>query len=123
MAQGKKTNPAKGAVNKMQLVKEVLDSSGKSTMPMDIQKAIKDRHGIEMSTSLISNYKHHLLGKGGKGKGKRGRKPGQKSAAPSSGAGRNGTGGISLQDIEAVKKLVDQIGAEKVRQLAQVLAK
>lgn len=123
MAPGKKTNPAKGEVNKMQLVKEVLDTSGKNTMPLDIQKAVKNKHGIDMSTSLISNYKHHLLGKAGKGKAKGVQKPGRKPATLASRAGNNGVGGISLQDIEAVKKLVDQIGAEKVRQLAQVLAK
>jgi hypothetical protein len=31
-------------------------------------------------------------------------------------------GGISIQDIEAVKKLVERMGVEKVRQLAGVLA-
>jgi hypothetical protein len=32
-------------------------------------------------------------------------------------------GGISLEDIQAVKNLADKLGAEKVRDLAQVLAK
>ena len=32
-------------------------------------------------------------------------------------------GGISLEDIQAVKHLADKLGAEKVKQLAQVLAK
>ena len=31
--------------------------------------------------------------------------------------------GISLDDIQAVKNLADKLGAEKVKQLAQVLAK
>ena len=31
--------------------------------------------------------------------------------------------GISLEDIQAVKAVVDKLGAEKVRQLAEVLAK
>ncbi len=30
---------------------------------------------------------------------------------------------ISLEDIQAVKKVVDQLGAEKVQQLAKVLAR
>jgi hypothetical protein len=37
-------------------------------------------------------------------------------------AASNG-GGISLEDIAAVKKVVAELGADKVRQLAQVLAK
>jgi len=32
-------------------------------------------------------------------------------------------GGISLEDIQAVKALADKLGAEKVQQLAEVLAK
>ena len=42
----------------------------------------------------------------------------------SSGDGRwQEAGDITIQDIETVKALVDRIGAEKVRQLAQVLTK
>lgn len=37
-------------------------------------------------------------------------------------AGSN-AGSISLEDIQAVKALADRLGAEKVRQLATVLAK
>jgi len=37
-------------------------------------------------------------------------------------AGSNASG-ISLDDIRAVKALADKLGAEKVKQLAQVLAK
>ena len=37
-------------------------------------------------------------------------------------AGSNASG-ISLEDIAAVKAVVDKLGAEKVRDLAQVLAK
>jgi hypothetical protein len=32
-------------------------------------------------------------------------------------------GGITVEEIEAVKRLVDQLGAEKVEQLARVLAR
>ncbi|MBY0526552.1 MAG: hypothetical protein K2R98_24365 [Gemmataceae bacterium] len=37
--------------------------------------------------------------------------------------GPRDTGGITLDDIRAVKQLADKIGAEKVKHLAQVLAK
>jgi hypothetical protein len=37
--------------------------------------------------------------------------------------GKIAAGGISLDDITAVKKLVELMGAEKVKQLAMVLAK
>jgi hypothetical protein len=49
----------------------------------------------------------------GRKRGRRGRKP---AVAAQSSA-------ITLSDIEAVKSVIDRLGADKVRQLAQVLAK
>jgi hypothetical protein len=117
MPRGKKTDPA--GVNKLQAVKEALTTLGKAAMPMDIEKFVKDKHGIDMLRSLISNYKHHLLGKSG-GKKRRGRKPGRKPAAEAANVSK---GGISIQDIEAVKAVVEKLGADKVRELARVLGK
>ena len=114
MPRGKKS---KG--NKVEFVKEALSDLGKDAMPLAIQKAVKDTHGVELPTSLISNYKHYIMGKK---KGKRGRKPGPRPAAPAPVANAK-SGSISLDDIRAVKELADRIGAEKVQQLAQVLGK
>ena len=50
------------------------------------------------------------------------KKLGRPKAAPAAPAA-SGTTDISLEDIRAVKTLTDRIGADKVRQLAQVLAK
>jgi hypothetical protein len=59
--------------------------------------------------------------------GQKARKPARKPApaarpnpAPAKAAAG---GGISLGDVEAVKGLVDKIGADKVEQLARVLGK
>ena len=172
MAKGK----AKSDLNKLQAVREVLDAKGKDTVPTEIQKIIKQKHGVELSTSLISSYKFKLVG----AVRKKGGKPTAPAAHPAARQGgsvtsvekrafptktcpkcsepiharshkheacgwvmaangvagktshpankstngrRSGTvGGITVDDIEAVKKLVDSMGAEKVRQLAQVLA-
>src|SRR5262245_24703361 len=103
----------KKRVNKMEAVREALNKLGKDAMPLDLQKAVKDSHGVSLSTSLISNYKSYLLKKGI-------RRAGRKEAA----AHANGTSaGISLADIEAVKHLTDRLGAQKVVQLAKVLGK
>lgn len=59
---------------------------------------------------------------GGKRKGKKpGRKPGRKPETVVANGRR--AGGITLEDIQAVKALADSIGAEKVQQLALVLSK
>ena len=62
MAKGK----AKADLNKLQAVREVLDEKGKNTPPIAIQKIIKDKHGVELSTGLISTYKFKLVGAVGK---------------------------------------------------------
>ncbi len=53
---------------------------------------------------------------------KRGRPPKQKPAAKA-GPRQASPGGITLEDISAVKALVQRMGADKVQQLAAVLAK
>jgi hypothetical protein len=114
MPRGKKQ---KGS--KVQFVKEAIAELGKDAMPLAIQSAVKERHGVDLPTSLISNYKHYLRGKKkGNGHRKAGRKP--VATAP---AANSSAGGITLEDIRAVKELADRIGAEKVQQLAQVLGK
>jgi hypothetical protein len=110
----------KARVNKMDLIREALSTLGKNAMPLDIQKAVKDKHGIELTTALISNYKAYLAKKG-KGKKRGGRKPGPKPAAVAANGGRST--GISMEDIQAIKALTDRLGAKKVQQLAGVLAK
>ena len=47
----------------------------------------------------------------------------KKMGRPKKAVVATGGGSISIEDITAVKKLVDTMGAEKVKQLAQVLAK
>jgi hypothetical protein len=122
----------KGGVNKLDTVRQIIQRHGKEVMPADIVKLAKEEHKVDLNPDVASNYKSlalKQLGLGGVRKGKRGRKPAPK---PASVAAANGakhapqvskSGGISIEDIEAVKKLVDRMGAEKVRQLAGVLAR
>ncbi len=59
---------------------------GYDASPKDIQSVLKSQFGINMDTSMISNYKSALKGA-----------------------------------VRAVKDVVDKLGADKVRQLAEVL--
>ena len=52
-----------------------------------------------------------------------GRKPGRKAAIVVAAASADRRGNISVADIQAVKTLTDKLGADKVRDLAAVLAK
>jgi hypothetical protein len=118
-------------VNKMQAVRDVISKHGKDTMPTEIVKFVKDEHGVTMNADMASTYKSSALkqlGMGGARKGKPGRKPGrkpgQKPASAANGAKTSpkaSGGAISLADIKAVKELAAKLGADKVRQLAEVL--
>jgi hypothetical protein len=118
---------ARRKVNKMQLVRDVVSERGKDIMPLEIVKIAKEKHGVTMSPDMASTYKSSVLkqlGMAPGGKTKPGRKPGRKPG-PQAAAVTNGSrtsGGISLNDIRAVKELAARIGADKVRQLAEVLA-
>ncbi len=128
---------AGSGVNKLEAVRQVIKTRGQETKAAEIVKFVKSEHGATISIDLASNYKSTALkqlGLKGKGKLYDRLEPGWKTAAVASNgevatvnvataAPRTSGGGITLEDIAAVKKLVDQIGAEKVKQLAQVLAR
>ena len=85
---------------------------GYDASPKDIQSVLKSQFGINMDTSMISNYKSALKGAS---KSSVIRKPVGRPAGSSSGRD------ITLDDVRAVKDVVDKLGADKVRQLAEVL--
>ena len=123
-----KTAPAtkaesNGSISKMEAVRRILASEGKDTMPLDIQDHLKKQFNIKMDPTVISTYKSSILRKG-TAKKKMGRPKGRKTAqtaAVHSSARTNGAS-ISIEDIHAVKALAEKLGAEKLRQLAEVLA-
>ena len=111
---------AEAGISKIDAVRQIIATHGKDTMPVEIVSFAKREHGVTLTPGTASNYKTTVLkelSSGGKAKAKKGPKPGWKKAA------RNGSSSITIQDIEVVKKLVEQIGAEKVEQLARVLSK
>lgn len=116
MARPKK---AQGGMSKMEAVRQAIASLGRDVKTAELLSFLKSNYNVVMSPEMAYNYKSNVLKKKGR---KRGRKPGRKPAAAAPANGRRG-GGITLEDIQAVKKLADRIGAEKVQQLAAVLAK
>ena len=105
-------------LTKKEGVERALAELVRDAQPLAIQQHIKERYGLDMERSHISNYKTNLL-KQGAGRRTAVRKSEGRAAAPSPAAAN----GFSLDEIRAVKEIVDRIGAEKVRQLAEALAK
>lgn len=112
-------------MSKMEAVRRVLAESGKDTKPLDIQDQVKKQFKIKMDPDTISNYKGIILRKGS-GKKKMGRPKGRKTGRPAAAHApvkASVSASISLDDIRAVKELAEKLGAEKLRQLAEVLTK
>jgi hypothetical protein len=114
MPRGMPKNRANGAISKMEGVRRALAELGKEAAPKEIHEFLKSKFGITMDPAMISNYKSSLKSAG---KTAMSRKPGRPASTVST------TGGITLDDVRAVKEVVDKIGADKVRQLAEVLGK
>jgi hypothetical protein len=102
--------------NKMEAVRWVLAESGNDTKPLDIQAQLKTKYNIKMDPSVISTYKGSILRQ--KTPKKRGRPKDTHVGVPKPSSASS----ISIEDIMAVKSLAERLGAEKLRQLADVLA-
>jgi hypothetical protein len=117
-----------GRINKMQCVRDALGEMGNGAQPKDIQGFLKRRFNLDMDTKFISTYKGTILKEAARKSGII-RQPAATSPAPapvtpkaSRQAGAT-NGGITVEDIKAVKELVGRIGADGVRELAEVLSK
>lgn len=105
--------------SKLQLVRDAIATLGKDAMPKAIQAEVKSKNKRNLDLNLISNYKNIVLKEGGAA----GKKPGKKKMGrpKKAVAASNGKGGISIDEIKAVKALADRIGAAKLKELAAVL--
>ncbi len=110
-------------VNKMQRVRDAIAELGTDAQPKDIQGFLKRRFNLEMNTKFISTYKGSILREAAK-KGGGVRQPAATAPAPAKASPKVGVtnGTISVEDIRAVKTLVDRIGAGAVKELAAVLS-
>jgi hypothetical protein len=107
MPQGRPRN--QGEISKLEGVRRSLASLGSDAKPLAIQAHLKKEFGIKMEPNRISNYKSLF------------RSEGNKSAIVRRTAASSDAGSFTLADIQAVKEVADRMGADKVRQLSEVL--
>jgi hypothetical protein len=82
---------------------------------------IKGKFGIDITPQQFSTYKTVDKKRGGKPAGRRGRQPRAVSAVMPT-APANGHAGLALQ-VEAIKTLVEQLGADQVVSIAKLFGK
>ncbi len=113
---------AKG-VKLTDMVRAAMADLGGDAKPLAIQGFIKEKYGKEVSTTIISNYKSVMKKKAGAG-GTRG--PGRPKKDGAAGPGRpkaSANGSIQIQDLDAIRGLVERLGAESVRKLLDYVGK
>jgi hypothetical protein len=123
---------APGDITKQEAVRRALAELGRDAMPLRIKGFVKNRYGLEMTTNHISTAKGDILRKAKSTALKPAvqqsvesksepdtpapRPQGQPGPAPQAKA-------IGLDDIEAVKGLLERVGAPALRKLIDVMAR
>jgi hypothetical protein len=98
-------------VNKMEAVRQALNTMDQDAKPAALRDHIQQKLGLDLDAQLISNYKVLILKKAG----------GQSAVIRKPMAGH--LNGFSIEEIESVRDVVSRMGADRVRELAQVLGK
>ncbi len=94
-------------INKSKIVAAAIEALGGNPGPKDIIAYVKEHHGLDFSYALVASYKSNYMNK----KGKVGKK--------ASKGGGGGSGGLDIQDVVAVKGMLDKIGKAKLEAIIQ----
>jgi hypothetical protein len=125
---------ANGGMSKREAVRRALADLGPDTAPMRLQGHIRDKYGIEMTTDHISTEKGNLRKKETAGAKPAATKPAAPQPAAQASAARTvepmkpaasvqSRDAIGLADLEAVKGLLDRVGATSLRKLIDLMAR
>jgi len=118
MPRGIPKNRAWKTINKMDCVRQALANLGHDATTKELQDFLKKTFNLDMDAKMLSSYKGSILKKAA-GPSALIRQPAPTPPTPLKAVATNG--GISVEDIRAVKELVGRIGADNVRELVDVL--
>jgi hypothetical protein len=88
--------------SQMGMVRTALQEMPGDPKPLEMQAFIKSKYGVELPANIISNYKSQIKRKNGT-------------------AGRGRRGGLQVEDIEAIRGLVQRLGSDQVKRIAEVV--
>jgi hypothetical protein len=111
--------PSKGEVNVSEAIRNFLETN-KDVGPTAAAEAISKQVGKIVSPTYVSNIKS-TMNRGNK-KAPKAKKAGRKKTRVASVARASSNGTVELKTIAAVKELITNVGADKARQLIDLLA-
>ena len=136
---GSQSGKAADGMSKKAAVEKGLGDLGNTATPTQLQQHIRERYGIDMDLGHISSAKTKILNAAGQNKPAvpkpavtkipSQRADSQKPAVKKEGSEKTvmpqggGAQGISLEDIETVKDLVERVGAASLKKLIDVMAR
>jgi hypothetical protein len=140
MAQGKSAGSGAaaasgGQLTKMEAVRRAVAQLGKDAKASEVHGWVKDKLGVEMTIAHVHNCMSEIRKQAKKKRaGKRAARKLAAAASASTPAAQprpaspprpaaGGSGGISLEDIEAAKGLLERVGADRLRALIDLLAR
>jgi hypothetical protein len=97
-------------------VRQALAVLGTDAKPLQIREHLKAKVGLDLDPKLLSTYKTIAAKQLAKRRG-------VASAPKEQAAPQTTTGAITVEDVRAVKEILDRLGAEKVRALTDVLTR
>ena len=108
--------------NKMEAVRQAMETLGPDASPLAIQKHIKDSFGVDMSANMISSYKSTVrkkLGLSGRRK-KRGR-PKKSETMAVVAAPVTFHDAVPWKDLRTIKDIRGRIGKKNLLELVELL--
>jgi hypothetical protein len=99
-----KTDTGEKKLSQRAMVQVALDELGMDAKPQALQDVIKNKFQVELSAQRISLLKSQIKKKSGLG------------------PGRGSHGGLQIEDLAIIRRLVVRLGAAQMKQLVDVLA-
>lgn len=109
--------------NKMEAVRQAMNSLGFEASPSEIQTYIRDNFDQEMSANMISSYKSTLRGKAGlTGRRKKRGRPKKAGTVDTVAAVPVSThGSVAWKDLRTIKDMAGRLGKKGLRDLVDLL--
>lgn len=106
--------PARARIKKIDMVHQAMKEGGKRK-PTEIRDWIKEKYDETITTNYVSALKSTLQKHGAK-------KARRIAAEEDSSARRNGSDSLTVDEIRIVKEFMERIGADKFRELVDLLS-
>ena len=116
----------KNGITKMEAVKSALAELGRDAQPVEIKDFVQKRHGVAITTEVVSTYKAVLKRQNFAGVTPMVAKPSSQAvpsvATRAAAATKHGGNEVSLADIKTVKALVGRLDTASLKTLVDLMS-